>query len=46
VRGYQHEEHEGHEVKEPVPAYNDVFDGKMGLLSTENRLIWNIYPDI
>ena len=25
--------------KEPVSAYNDVFDDKMGLLSSENRLI-------
>ena len=31
---------------EPVSAYNDVFEGKMGLLRSENRLIWDIYPDI
>jgi len=33
-------------LKEPVSAYNDVFDGKMRLLSSENRLIWEIYPGI
>ena len=33
-------------LKEPVSAYNDVFEGKMGLLSSENRLFWDIYPDI
>jgi hypothetical protein len=33
-------------LKEPVLAYNDVFEGKMGLLSSENRLVWDIYPDI
>jgi hypothetical protein len=32
--------------KEPVLAYNDVFEGKMGLLSSENRLVWDIYRDI
>jgi hypothetical protein len=33
-------------LKEPVLAYGDVFEGKMGLLSSENRLVWGIYPDI
>jgi putative transposase len=33
-------------LKEPVLSYNDVFEGKMGLLSSENRLIWDIYLDI
>jgi len=33
-------------LKEPVLAYNDVFEDKIGLLSSENWLIWNIYPDI
>ena len=33
-------------LKEPVSAYNDVFEGKMGILRSENRLIWDIYPDI
>jgi putative transposase len=31
-------------LKEPVPAYNDVFEGKMGLLSSENRLFWDTCP--
>jgi len=33
-------------LKEPVPAYNDVFDGKMRLLSSETRLFWDISPYI
>ncbi len=33
-------------LKEPLSACNDVFDGKKRLLSSENRLIWEIYPDI
>gem|GEM_PF-677537 len=33
-------------LKEPVSAYNDVFEGKMGLLSSENKLFWGIYSDI
>ena len=33
-------------LKEPVSAYNDVFGGEIGLLRSENRLIWDIYPDI
>ena len=33
-------------LREPVSAYNDVFGGEMGLLSFENRLFWDIYPDI
>jgi hypothetical protein len=33
-------------LKAPVLVYNDVFEGKMGLLSSENKLFWDIYPDI
>jgi hypothetical protein len=33
-------------LKEPVLAYSDVFEGKMGLLSSENRLFWEFNPDI
>jgi hypothetical protein len=33
-------------LKEPVLVYNDVFEGKMGLLSFDNKLFWNIYHDI
>ncbi|MFO7727582.1 MAG: hypothetical protein R6X11_04575 [Desulfonatronovibrio sp.] len=44
--------HRVHEADKPgsyglkEPAYNDVFEGKMGLLRSENRLIWDICPDI
>jgi putative transposase len=31
-------------LKVPALDYNDVFEGKMGLLSSENRLIWDIHP--
>jgi hypothetical protein len=33
-------------LKEPVLAYGDVFEGKMGLLSSKNRLFLEVYPDI
>ncbi|MFP4325683.1 MAG: hypothetical protein ACLFP9_06665 [Desulfonatronovibrio sp.] len=33
-------------LKESVLAYNEIFEDKIGLPGSENRLIWKIYPYI